>query len=415
MMSEHKHEREAVILSGARTPTGRLLGGLSSLSAPDLGAVVVRAAVERAGIDPASVYEVFMGIVVQAGTRQAPARRAAIGAGLPDEVGAAAINKVCGSGLKAVMFAANAIAAGEADVYVAGGMESMSNAPFLVMNARSGYKFGHGELTDSLLRDGLWCGFEDWAMGSAAEFIAKQFEVSREEMDEMALRSHERAAAATVEGRFKDEIVPVEIKGRKGSVTVVDRDESIRARFENGGYTLETSVDVLGKLPPAFEAGGLVTAGNAPGLNDGAAALVVTSRTEAENQGKTPLARIAGYTHAAVPPKWLFAAPARAIPRLLERVGWRMEDVDLFEINEAFAAQVLANFVELEQKGMPLDWDKVNVNGGAVALGHPIGASGARVLVTLIHALQHRGLRRGVAALCLGGGEAVAMAIELET
>jgi acetyl-CoA C-acetyltransferase len=415
MMSEHKHEREAVILSGARTPTGRLLGGLSSLSPTELGAVVVRAAVERSGIDPDSVYEVFMGIVVQAGAGQAPARRAALGAGLPDTVGAAAINKVCGSGLKAVMFAANGIAAGEGDVYVAGGMESMSNAPFLVMNARAGYKFGHGELTDSLLRDGLWCGFEDWAMGNAAEFIAKQFEVSREEMDEMAVRSHDRAAAATVEGRFKDEIVPVEIKGRKGSVTVVDRDESIRARFENGGYTLETSMEVLGKLPSAFEAGGLVTAGNAPGLNDGAAALVVTSRAEAERQGQTPLARIAGYTHAAVPPKWLFAAPARAIPRLLEKVNWRMEDVDLFEINEAFAAQVLANFAELEQKGMPLDWEKVNVNGGAVALGHPIGASGARVLVTLIHALQHRGLRRGVAALCLGGGEAVAMAIELES
>jgi acetyl-CoA C-acetyltransferase len=252
-------------------------------------------------------------------------------------------------------------------------------------------------------------------MGNAAEFIAKQFEVSREEMDEMAVRSHDRAAAATVEGRFKDEIVPVEIKGRKGSVTVVDRDESIRARIENGGYTLETSMEVLGKLPPAFEAGGLVTAGNAPGLNDGAAALVVTSRAEAARQGQTPLARIAGYTHAAVPPKWLFAAPARAIPRLLEKVNWRMEDVDLFEINEAFAAQVLANFAELEQKGMPLDWEKVNVNGGAVALGHPIGASGARLLVTLIHALQHRGLRRGVAALCLGGGEAVAMAIELES
>lgn len=414
-MSEHNREREAVILSGARTPTGRLLGGLSSLSVTELGAVVVKAAVERAGIDPNSVYEVFMGLVVQAGAKQAPARRAALGAGLPDTVGAAAINKVCGSGLKAVMFAANGIAAGEADVYVAGGMESMSNAPFLVMNARSGYKFGHGEFTDALLHDGLWCGFEDWAMGSAAEFIAKQFEVSREEMDEMALRSHDRAAAATAEGRFKQEIVPVEIKGRKGAVTVVDQDESIRASFNDGGYSLQTSMDILAKLPPAFEAGGMVTAGNAPGLNDGAAALVVTSRAAAERQGITPLARIVGYTHAAVPPKWLFAAPARAIPRLLERVGWQMDDVDLFEINEAFAAQVLANFVELEQKGTPLDWKRVNVNGGAVALGHPIGASGARLLVTLIHALQERGLRRGVAALCLGGGEAVAMAIELES
>jgi acetyl-CoA C-acetyltransferase len=414
-MSEQKHEREAVILSGARTPTGRLLGGLSSLSATELGAVVVKAAVDRAGIDPGTVYEVFMGLVVQAGAKQAPARRAALGAGLPDTVGAAAINKVCGSGLKAVMFAANGIAAGEADVYVAGGMESMSNAPFLVLNARSGYKFGHGELTDALLHDGLWCGFEDWAMGSAAEFIAKQFEISREEMDEMALRSHDRAAAATVEGRFKQEIIPVEIKGRKGAVTIVDQDESIRASFDNGGYTLQTSMDILGKLPAAFEPGGAVTAGNAPGLNDGAAALVVTSRAEAERQGKAPIARIVGYTHAAVPPKWLFAAPARAIPRLLDRVGWDMQDVDLFEINEAFAAQVLANFAELEQKGTPLDWEKVNVNGGAVALGHPIGASGARLVVTVIHALQQRDLRRGVAALCLGGGEAVAMAIELES
>lgn len=369
-MSEHNREREAVILSGARTPTGRLLGGLSSLSVTELGAVVVKAAVERAGIDPNSVYEVFMGLVVQAGAKQAPARRAALGAGLPDTVGAAAINKVCGSGLKAVMFAANGIAAGEADVYVAGGMESMSNAPFLVMNARSGYKFGHGEFTDALLHDGLWCGFEDWAMGSAAEFIAKQFEVSREEMDEMALRSHDRAAAATAEGRFKQEIVPVEIKGRKGAVTVVDQDESIRASFNDGGYSLQTSMDILAKLPPAFEAGGMVTAGNAPGLNDGAAALVVTSRAAAERQGITPLARIVGYTHAAVPPKWLFAAPARAIPRLLERVGWQMDDVDLFEINEAFAAQVLANFVELEQKGTPLDWERVNVNGGEIGRAH---------------------------------------------
>ncbi len=419
-MSEHKREaereaeREAVILSGARTPTGRLLGGLGSLKATDLGAVAIRAAVERAGIDPATVYEVLMGMVVQAGAGQAPARQAALGAGLPDTVGAAAVNKVCGSGLKAVMLAANAIAAREADVYVAGGMESMSNAPFLVLGAREGHKFGHAQFTDSLLKDGLWCGFEDWAMGSAAEFIAKQFEVSREEMDAFSLRSHERAAEATVAGRFKEEIAPVEIKGRKGRVTVVERDESIRASFDNGGYTLETSLEILAKLPPAFEEGGSVTAGNAPGLNDGAAALVVTSRAEAERLGRTPLARIVGYTHAAVEPKWLFAAPARAIPRLLERVGWQMGDVDLFEINEAFAAQVLANGVELEQRGTPLDWERVNVNGGAVALGHPIGSSGARLLVTLIHALRQRDLRRGVAALCLGGGEAVAMAVELE-
>jgi acetyl-CoA C-acetyltransferase len=380
----------------------------------ELGSIAVAAAVDRAGIDPDSVYEVIMGLVVQAGAGQAPARRAALGAGLPDTVGAAAVNKVCGSGLKAVMLAANAIYGNEADVFVAGGMESMSNAPFLAMGARQGYKFGNVELKDALVHDGLWCGFEDWIMGNAAEFIAKQFEVTRHEMDELAVRSHERAAAATAAGRFAAEIVPVEIKGRKGSVTVIDRDESIRAHYNDGDYTLETSMEILAKLPPAFDPEGAVTAGNAPGLNDGAAALVVTSRAAANAQGITPRARIVGYTHAAVPPKWIFDAPARAIPRLLERVGWTMADVDLLEINEAFAAQVLANAVGLAQRGYPLDWDKVNVNGGAIALGHPIGASGARLLVTLLHALEQRDLHRGVAALCLGGGEAVAMAIERE-
>ena len=413
-MNEANREREAVILNGARTPTGRLLGALGSKTATELGAVAVKAAVERAGIDPNTVYEVIMGLVVQAGAGQAPARRAALNAGLPDTVGAAAVNKVCGSGLKAVMLAANGIVAGEADVYVAGGMESMSNAPYLAMGARAGYKYGNVELTDSLVHDGLWCGFQDWIMGNAAEFIAKQFEVSREEMDEFALRSHERAAAATAEGRFRAEIAPVEIQGRRGKVTHVDVDETIRASYDNGGYTLETSMEQLAKLPPAFEKDGAVTAGNAPGLNDGAAALVVTSRAEAERQGLKPLARIVGYTHAAVPPEWIFAAPARAIPRLLERLDWRMEDVDLFELNEAFAAQALANAAELKQRGYDWDWGKVNVNGGAIALGHPLGSSGARVLVTLLHALQQRNLKRGVAALCLGGGEAVAMGVELE-
>ncbi|MFW6097619.1 MAG: thiolase family protein [Chloroflexota bacterium] len=412
-MSNSDKEREVVILSGARTPTGRLLGGLSGLSATDLGGVAVRAAVERAAIDPQSVYEVIMGLVVQAGTGQAPARQAALRGGLPDTVGAAAVNKVCGSGLKAVMLAANGIIAGEADVYVAGGMESMSNAPHLAHGVRQGNKYGHMTLKDSLVTDGLWCAFEDWIMGNAAEFIAKQFEVTREEMDAFALRSHERAARATAEGQFETEIAPVTVRGRRGE-TRVNRDETIRASYENGGYTLETSMAQLAKLPPAFEDEGLVTAGNAPGLNDGAAALVLTSRAEAERQGLQPLARIAGYTLAAVPPQWIFAAPARAIPRLLERLDWRMEDVDLFEINEAFAAQVLANAAEMEQGGYELGWDKVNVNGGAIALGHPIGASGARILVTLLHALQARGLRRGVAALCLGGGEAVALGIEME-
>ena len=412
-MSNRNREREPVILSAARTPTGRLLGALSSLSVTELGAVAVKAAVERSGVAPDSVYEVVMGLVVGAGAGQAPARRAALDAGLPDSVGAAAVNKVCGSGLKAVMTAANGIIAGEADVFVAGGMESMSNAPFLAMGARQGYKFGDVQLKDSLMHDGLWCGFQEWAMGNAAEFIAEEFEVSRQEMDAFALRSHEKAAAATAAGRFEEEIVPVEIKGRRGDVTVVARDEPIRAAYDNGSYTLKTSLEQLAKLPPAFEKGGKVTAGNAPGLNDGAAALVLASRAEAELQGVEPMARIVGYTHAPVEPKWLFAAPARAIPRLLDRVGWEMEEVDLFELNEAFAAQVLANGRELEAKGYYLDWEKVNVNGGAIALGHPIGASGARVLVTLLHALGQRGLTRGVAALCLGGGEAVAIAVEM--
>ena len=413
-MNEKNSPREAVILSAARTPIGRFMGGLSPVSATDLGAVAVRAAVERSGVDPKSVYEVIMGLVVSAGAGQAPARQAALKGGLPDTVGAASVNKVCGSGLKAVMLAANAIAAGEADVFVAGGMENMSQAPYLLPKARQGMRYGHETVEDSLLKDGLWCSFQDWAMGNAAEFIAKQFEVSREEMDEFSLQSHEKAAAATVGGRFKAEIVPVEIKGRKGQVTVVDKDESIRASFDNGGYTLETSLELLGKLPPAFEKEGQITAGNAPGLNDGAAALVVTSREEAERQSLRPMARIVGYTHAAVPPQWIFAAPARAIPRLLDKVGWTMADVDLVELNEAFAAQVLADGAELIQKGYDWDWNKVNVNGGAVALGHPVGASGGRVLVTLIHALQQRNLKRGIASLCLGGGEAVALAVELE-
>lgn len=412
-MSDRSNEREAVILSAARTPAGRLLGALASKSATELGAIAVEAAVERAGVDPDSVYEVVMGQVVQAGSGQAPARRAALLAGLPDSVGGAAVNKVCGSGLKAVMMAANGIVAGEADVFVAGGMESMSNAPFLAMDARRGYKFGHVELKDSLVHDALWCGFQEWIMGNAAEFIARQFEVTREEMDRFALRSHERAAAATADGRFREEIAPVVVTGRRGKTSTVETDETIRARFEDGDYTLETSMEQLEQLPPAFDDGGSVTAGNAPGLNDGAAALVVTSRAAAAQQGLQPLARIVGYTHAPVAPEWIFAAPARAIPRLLDRLGWTMEDVDLFELNEAFAAQVLANGADLQQQGFEWDWDKVNVHGGAIALGHPVGASGARVLVTLLHALKQRNLRRGVASLCLGGGEAVAMAVEM--
>lgn len=407
------NDREAVILGAARTPIGKMLGSLNGMSAPELGAVAVQTAVARSGVDPSTIYEVIMGLVVSAGAGQAPARQAALKAGLPDTVGAAAVNKVCGSGLKAVMMAANAIIADEADVFVAGGMESMSQAPHFVPGSRQGIKYGHTEFRDALLHDGLWCSLENWGMGNAAEFIAKQYEVSREEMDEFAYKSHEKAAAATANGRFQDEITPVELKSRKGS-TFVTLDESIRATFANGSYEMGTSVAQLGKLPPAFEKDGSVTAGNAPGLNDGAAAVVVTSRAEAQRQGLTPMARIVGYTHFAVPPAWLFAAPARAIPRLLSKIGWKIEDVDLFEINEAFAAQALANGVELTQKGFAWDWEKVNVNGGAIALGHPIGSSGARILTTLLYALRARGLKRGIASLCLGGGEAVALAVELE-
>lgn len=404
---------DVVILGAARTPTGKMSGALAAKTAVELGAAAIAAAVARAGIDPASVYEVVMGQVVQAGAGQAPARQAALGAGLPPTVGATAVNKVCGSGLKAVMVAANAIIAGEADLFVAGGMESMTHAPYFVPGARQGLRYGHVELKDAVLHDGLWCAFQQWPMGNAAEFIAQQFDISREAMDEFALRSHEKAAAATVNGRFAAEIVPIEIASRKSSVTVA-LDESIRATFSNGTYELGTSAAQLAKLPAAFVKDGRVTAGNAPGLNDGAAALVIASRAAAARQGAKPLARIVGYTLAAVEPLWLFDAPAHAIPRLLQRIGWTLDDVDLIELNEAFAAQVLANGARLTQEGYNWNWDKVNVNGGAIALGHPIGASGARLLVTLIHALQQRGLQRGIASLCLGGGEAVAMAIELE-
>lgn len=413
-LTHDKQGRDVVILSAARTPIGKFMGVLGEQTAPQLGGMAVRAAVERAGISPASIYELIMGNVISAGQGQAPARQAALNAGLPDTIGAATVNKVCGSGLKAVMLAANAIAAGEAEVMVAGGMESMSQAPYLLPKARQGLRYGHSQITDSVLGDGLWCAFQNWAMGNAAEFIAKQFEISRQEMDEFSVRSHERAAIATATGQFRPEIAPVELKGRKGQLTRIELDEPIRATFQEDSYQLTTDLVSLGKLPPAFEKDGQVSAGNAPGLNDGAAALILTSRTEAERQGKTPLARVVGYTHAAVHPQWIFAAPARAIPRLLDKINWNLADVDLIELNEAFAAQALANGVELKQKGYDWDWERVNVNGGAVALGHPIGASGARLLVTLLYALRHRGLQRGIASLCLGGGEAVALAIELE-
>lgn len=412
-MNDENPGRDVVIVGAARTPGGRFNGALLPLSASDLGAIAIRAALERSGVDPATVYEVVMGQVVQAGAGQAPARQAALGAGLPETISAVAINKVCGSGLKAVMIAANAIIAGEAPVFVAGGMESMSNAPFLLPRARQGLGYGHATLQDAILEDALWCSFQEWTMGHAAEFIAREFAIGREAMDALALQSHQRAAAAAADGRFAAEIVPVHVPGRKG-VTLVERDEPVRATVADGAYTLTTSLEQLAALRPAFEAEGRVTAGNAPGLNDGAAALVLASRQEAEAQGLRPLARVVGYTAVGVDPQWIFSAPAKAIPRLLLTIGWDFADVDLFELNEAFAAQVLANAAELQQQGYPWDWTQVNVNGGAIALGHPVGASGARVLVTLLHALRQRGLRRGVAALCLGGGEAVALAIEVE-
>jgi acetyl-CoA C-acetyltransferase len=399
-----KRADDVLIVGAARTPQGKFLGQLQPLNAVQLGTVAVRAAVERSGIAPGDVDEVILGQVVPAGSGQATARQVWIGAGYPDKVGGLAINKACGSGLKAIMMAASSIKAGDGALYVAGGMESMSNAPYLDLTTRTGARYGNVELRDSLIHDGLWCSLQNWMMGNAAEFIANQMEVSREEMDEFALRSHQRAAAATDSGKFKAEIVPVTVKTKKGE-TIIDQDEPIRR---------DTSLAALAALKPAFEAEGRVTAGNAPGLNDGAAAVVVARRDYAEQHSLTPLAKVVSYGQAAVHPQWLFYAPVKAIPVVLDRAGWSMGDVDLFEINEAFAAQVLGDLRGLEREGFPLPLDKLNVNGGAIALGHPVGASGARVLITLIHALKDRGLKRGLASLCLGGAEAVAMAVEIE-
>ena len=395
---------DALILSGARTPHGKFLGALQSLSAPQLGQIAVKAAVDRSGIDPATVDELILGQVVGAGAGLAVARQVWIGAGYPDRVGGLVINKACGSGLKAMMLAANAIHADDGAVYVAGGVESMSNVPYFDRSARIGARFGHTQLLDGLLSDGLWCSLENWAMGDAAEFIADQFEVTREEMDEFALASQQKAATASDNGAFKAEMALVALAGKHGS-TIIDSDEPIRR---------DTSRAALAALKPAFQPQGRITAGNAPGLNDGAAAVVIASRAYAEAKHLQPVARIVAYAQAAVAPKWLFYAPVKAIPMALARAGWQMSDVDLFEINEAFAAQVLADVAGLARDGYELPPEKLNVNGGAIALCHPIGASGARVVVTLINALQSRGLKRGVAALCLGGSEAVAMAVELE-
>jgi acetyl-CoA C-acetyltransferase len=389
---------EALILSGARTPVGKLLGGLKDFTAVDLGVIAVRAAIERAGIPADLVDEVIMGNVVQAGNGQNPARQVALRAGIGNRVAALTINKVCGSGLKSVMLAANGIRLGEIDVAVAGGMESMTGAPYLLKRARQGYRMGNGELIDSVIHDGLWCAFDDWHMGCTGEVVAERYHVSREEQDQYALNSHRKALSAMKEGRFDQEIVPVEISQKKGPPLVVKNDEGPRE---------DTSLEALAKLKPAFKEGGTVTAGNAPGVNDGAAAVVVTSAETARKLGGKPLARIVAQAASGVEPKLVMMAPVTAIQITLERAGWDLADVDLIELNEAFSVQAVAITRELG-----IDPARLNVNGGAVALGHPIGASGARILVTLLYEMQRRNARRGLVALCLGGGNAVAMAVE---
>jgi acetyl-CoA C-acetyltransferase len=390
--------REAVIVSAVRTPTGKFLGALKPFTAPELGALVVAEAVRRAGIEAAIVDECIMGNVVTAGLGQNPARQAALGGGLPDHVAALTINKVCGSGLKAVMLAAQAIAAGDIDVAVAGGMESMSNCPYLLPRAREGLRMGHAELLDSMIKDGLWCAFEQCHMGHSGEVVAEHYHVGRKAQDEFAARSHQKAAKATEAGWFKDEILPISVTQRKGPPLVVDRDEAIR---------MDATVEALAALKPAFKQDGTVTAGNAPGVNDGASALVVMAAERARTLGLPPLARIVGQATSGLAPKFVLMTPVEAVRRLVEKVGWHLADVDLFELNEAFSVQAVA---VLQTLG--IDERKVNVNGGAVALGHAIGSSGARVLTTLLYALRRRNLTRGIATLCLGGGNGVALAVE---
>ena len=390
--------QDAVIVSAVRTPTGKFLGALKDLKAPDLGALVVGEAVRRAGIDPATVEECIMGNVVSAGVGQAPARQAALRGGLSDHVAALTINKVCGSGLKAVMLAQQAIATGDIEVAVAGGMESMSNAPYLLPGAREGLRMGNAPLVDAMVHDGLWCAFEQCHMGNTGELIATEYNIGRDAQDEYAFNSHRKAAEADAAGRFAEEILPVTIPQKKGPPAVFAQDETVRA---------DTSVAALAALKPAFKKEGTVTAGNAPPVNDGAAALVVMSSGRAAQLGLEPLARIVGQATSGLAPKYLLMTPVEAVRRVAKKVGWTLEDTDLFEINEAFSVQLLA---VMQQLG--IDSAKVNVNGGAVALGHPIGASGARILTTLLHALKQRGLKRGIASLCLGGGNGVALAVE---
>ncbi len=390
---------DVVIVSAARTPIGRFNGAFAQVAAPELGAAAIHATLERAGIDPAQVDECFMGNVISAGLGQAPARQAALRGGLPQSVGATLVSKVCGSGLKAVMLGAALIRAGDADIIVAGGMENMSRGPYLLPQGRTGYRLGNGEILDATVHDGLWCAFEAQHMGNAAEWIARAQHVTRDQQDAFALRSHQRAIAAQDSGLFDAEIVPVAIPGPKGQQTLLHHDESPRR---------DTSLEALAKLRPAFDSSGSVTAGNAPGITDGAAALLLMSEARAATLGLAPLARIVAVAQAAVPPAEVFTAPPFAVQKLLQRSGTSVDDYDLFEINEAFAAQVIANM-----RVLGIDPDRLNVNGGSIALGHPIGASGARVLVTLLYALKQRGGQRGLATLCLGGGEAVALAVEM--
>jgi acetyl-CoA C-acetyltransferase len=391
---------DVVIISGVRTPVGKFQGSLSDFTAPQLGAVVVREAVKRAAIDPKQVDECIMGNVVSAGLGQNPARQAAIFGGLPPEVGAMTVNKVCGSGLKAVALAAQAIQTGNSNVVVAGGMESMTNAPYLLPQARKGYRLGNGQLIDSMVHDGLWDIYNDYHMGLTGENVAEKYGITREEQDEFALNSHRKAVSAINECRFKSQIVPIELPAKKkGAAPVLfEKDESPRA---------DTTIEILRALKPAFKKDGTVTAGNAPGVNDGAAAVVVTSAVAAKELDAKPMVRIVAQATSGIDPKWVMMAPVGAVRKIWDKTGWKNDDVDLYELNEAFSVQALGVMRELG-----LDPNKVNVNGGAVAIGHPIGASGARVLVTLIYEMIRRDVHRGIAALCLGGGNAVAMAVE---
>jgi acetyl-CoA C-acetyltransferase len=391
--------KEVVIASAVRTPIGRFLGSLSGFSAPQLGAIVIKEAVERAGIKPTDVNEIFMGNVVQAGVGQAPARQAAVAAGMPNEIGAVTVNKVCASGLKSVIFGAQAIKAGDAEVVVGGGMESMSNCPYMLSRARTGYKLGHGQLLDSMVSDGLWDPYGDCHMGILAEGTAKKFDITREAQDQYAYESQMKAVKAIKEGKFKQEIVPVEIPQKKKDPISFDTDEGPRA---------ETTLERLAKLRPVFMKDGTVTAGNAPSTNDGASALVVMSAEAAKRLGVTPLAKITSYATAGTPPADLFEAPILAVKAILEKLGKEIDYFDVIEANEAFSAQALA-----DGKGLGWDWERVNVHGGAVALGHPIGASGARVLTTLLYAMKDRSAKTGMATLCLGGGNAVALSVEM--